>query len=147
MADLTKKQPHRGVDCKLRLTGANGDLSDLIFAEKISWKPVVEDIETNPITKRYTVHHTFLNGYDIELSGVKKGNDLVQFWKRQAQRDAQGKQIEKIRAVLKYKDPDTGAEETLNLKGVSFMDPDAIEAGGGKEKVEQGIKLHSEEME
>jgi hypothetical protein len=146
MADDVNKQPHRGVDCSFRLTGPSGDMSNLIFAEKVSFKPVIEDIETNPITRRMTIHHTFLNGWEIELSGVKKNNELIKFYKAAASQDAKGKQLDKFRVTLKFKDPDTRATEVCTLKGVSFMDPDAIEAGGGKEKTEQGIKLHAEEM-
>jgi hypothetical protein len=148
MSDLTKKQPHRGVDCKVRLTTeSGGDMSDLIYVEKVSFKPVLENLESNPITSANTVRHTFLNGWDVELSGIKKSNDLIKFLRDQAKRQSSGKAMEKMAVRLTYKDPDTGVDEVCKLVNATFADINAIESGGGKEKTGQGIKLHAERME
>lgn len=146
MSDLTKKQPHRGVDATFRLVGSS-DMTDLLHAEKVSMKPVVNVIDTKPVTKPFTVKHSFIDGWEIDISGTKKSNAIVDFFKAQAKRAAEGKEIEKASLRMTYKDPDTGAKVPCKFKGVTFTDFDAIESGGGVEKQEHGVKLHAEEME
>ena len=141
MGKLAGNQTLRGADAVIRLY-KNGQPLDIIEAEEIEGSPVLKVIESEPLSVGHTQRDTHVDGYEVTVKAVRKGNEFLQEILAQVKRNVStGLAFEKYTAVINYRDLNTRTVQALKVADASLTELDKFTSGKNFDKQSEGFTL------
>lgn len=141
MGQYAKGQTLRGRDASIRLFKAGQPL-DIIEAESIKLQPQLQVIEAGPVSLGYTTRDTHVDGVEVQVPAVRKGNAFLKEILEQARRNhSTGRAFEKYTVQIAYNDPNTNTVEKVKLVDATITALDGIDSGENFSKSTEGFTL------